>query len=1681
MVFVSKNVRNPTNFPKKQMLLINFNDYFIDLLWYNCLNKKGFSMPDTQILKDELFEKHKLYDVDSRLHKTIGKKIHDVFARLFKNTNINLDDFYFTAFDSDTPNAFMIDKANTQTHKYVIAVSYGLIKAVSRTEEFAAIIAHECGHVIWAELIGGENTIIQERSADIHSVDMMMNAGYNPRYVTVAQKKIFSHYSKNDDVSFDVHGNEYQRINDVKAYMTKIASEQGDFPSIENDAPDADWINFQNDVEKIHNEDGYDTFLEKQLKKKFNTKDLSKLDRLEVLKFLLEYINSSDTLSNRTRAVDLTTKLTQYDYSTKSDDEIKILQDIFIALSKHRSYFDTYEINHVLRKFRLDRFGPFQEQYENIENFIKYYDNEQKAIFYAQKICNLLWTVEYRADLNNSEYPFFEPLKEQNVGKMLPWKRLLSYQNADINLIFHYLCEDHIPSGGSWYSWIHNYNSKDYFCDENDIVIAYGEEAHRLYEERERKHLQKEFNSHLKTHTDCIHEIITCFENMIKYANGETNYEDFITSVNHAGPEYINDDFITMFLGYYNRISAFGDLYDKVDKYKLDYSAYFDFIDEIKNTNFYKKFILNTPEFALYPDFTTAPGVDYNYLLSRIRFLLNPVNFKKFNDFVMESLLTLFDDMTKSGQYIQKASYMYENLINSSVHFLNTRFDEKFLQNHDEKVSLFDKRAIACEEIRNQRIQQIIPKIIEHSVNNCDVSTRLPRFLPPVVHTELQSQAPSKLIENMMKSIGISSMPSNNNDLMLVLQYMTNSNKEDYTSNYHLRVLGNQAADHIGGNLISDEISSYIRSVLRPNANNITQLMYYLLAEYMRCGYKLDPIQMISYFENRKNENFSDEVCDIFGKYVTVDVFKPLSMLEKIELFEFMDMRNLFSEKIANKNKFIKIITDEVLQHKDTEFVAREIVLKILTRRCVTKYGKPMSDNDFEFADERERFIEFYAQYWAKKLGHDDGSDEYLERVKKFTDFVTSTTKIKDKYSYRNEMTEVRVFSKMIAEKLLDNVSNKVLAQERAAKMFGDAAKLRINGEKINSYDYYGRGAEAAFAILARKPARALATIKFLNKKISDESVQRLIDTCTEDSSDLQNSGFTSVINKQTLTIIHENFWNGDLPIRAYVMNRLLGAYTQDENKKLQLVIDTYFKPDSEYYNDAKIVLESVYKNLQDYERGLILSALLSSGQNDDASSMTNGQQVGRGLKMFFQAKGGAFVKFGQLLSYLPTLDSDIRKELASLREKANIPTRDELFNMLQTSLPEAEYKKISYVGKILGGGSIYVSVAVKYDGQDCVIALMRPHTRELMHDGIEMISNSINDMAMRDKKFKQLKNIVTQAKLSCESEVDIKQDYEKYQRAVKTYESLRVHTPSADYSPDVARWINYGATETGDNAFKIMEMAPGGSLISGEMDENEKHDMAMAYVALELTILLSGARWDTDRHAGQQNFYNKDFRDFCIGIFDTGAQMNADPVQRDKIMLGHLLYELIRGVRGGKKIADVLNNKIKTLDSVGKTFGFDTVYIDGVQRGLIALSDIIEYQKEIKDADGNIIQERRTLSESDLQNIIIAVLDSGVIDKTVKKTITAKALLNKLRILRPGWFKTLGEGINMTPSDISVEYTGETPEVSHITLLNKARAEIEKLIAKKRATQHLGIDKGLITKSDDNPDLVPFGELVRI
>ena len=101
-------------------------------------------------------------------------------------------------------------------------------------------------------------------------------------------------------------------------------------------------------------------------------------------------------------------------------------------------------------------------------------------------------------------------------------------------------------------------------------------------------------------------------------------------------------------------------------------------------------------------------------------------------------------------------------------------------------------------------------------------------------------------------------------------------------------------------------------------------------------------------------------------------------------------------------------------------------------------------------------------------------------------------------------------------------------------------------------------------------------------------------------------------------------------------------------------------------------------------------------------------------LRLMLQELGTTFIKFGQLLSYLPTLDSDIRAELAKLRDKANIPNRDELFDIMRGALPESEMAKIEHVDRVLGAGSFFVTVQVKYDGREIAVFAREGEAKKL-------------------------------------------------------------------------------------------------------------------------------------------------------------------------------------------------------------------------------------------------------------------------------------------------------------------------------------------------------------------------------
>ena len=846
------------------------------------------------------------------------------------------------------------------------------------------------------------------------------------------------------------------------------------------------------------------------------------------------------------------------------------------------------------------------------------------------------------------------------------------------------------------------------------------------------------------------------------------------------------------------------------------------------------------------------------------------------------------------------------------------------------------------------------------------------------------------------------------------------------------------------------------------NQNELLQLLdleiirkrffFEICAEYLRHGYMFDPVEVFiekdSFIPDRSiSDNCVGIISSAFERNMVIE---SLELKDKMALYQFFADRKLFSEKLANKNKWIKIITDEIIKTNSIQYA--EWILMRANYKDGSIYNR--SSNDIEFAVQREQLIDFYANYYAKQLGHDDKSPEFESQAQKIADEISGGL---------NGNEDNKKFSYQIAKDLLNKISEKILAQEEVAKIFDDAATRKISGKVAEKYDYYGRAVENALASLTQSPDSSKACIEFLNEKLTDNSINRFMDKI---NTILKGNYNEDYINKQSLTILHENFWAAGLEIRAYLMQKLLNGYSGGNSQKsVDLAIDLFFDKDSQYYDDAKLVVNSVYNNLEDYEKELILAAITAASQRDDDNNMTGGQVIGRGLKMFLATKGAAFIKFGQLLSYMPMLDSDIRKELSTMRDQAKIPSRMELINLIKQSMPVAEQEKISYVGKVLGAGSFFVTVQVKYDGKDAVVALKRPHTDKLTSTGMDLINRVIDDLAKADGKYRALKNIARQAQMSAESEINIEKDHEKYKNAVNIYESISVEMDGATWQPDVAKWLAYGTTENGENAYKIMEMAPGESLISADMTEQEKHDNALAYVTLELCILLSGNQWDTDRHQGQQNFYNSSFENFMIGIFDTGAQMDKKPKVFDKVMLGTLLYSLVASVKSGKSVSDALMQNVKKLDEFSEKLKKDTIYIDGVQRGLTALSDIIEYQKEIKDDNGNVIQESKSLTVDDFANIIGAIHKSGLIDNTVKRSVMAAAVLDNLIPSK----KTIAllKSLKAEPQgNIVVNYKPKQEQIL-LKRQNVSKQEQEDFIKSKQKLEHLGIKRGLTEKTD--------------
>lgn len=1663
----------------------------------------------TRILEDDYFEECRLFDENSLVNQLAAAKIETIFRKLFQNTKVDPDEFYFTIFDDEDSNAFFINKEQTiEKKKNIIAISRGLIKACHNEAELAGIIGHESGHYLWKELLGGQNSIFQEHAADLYAIDLLRNGGYNPRHHLAVCERLFSDYGrvKYNHISLGVHGNGLLRSDDIKDYMTKIANEEGDFPPLDN-VEDTDYKSFQEAIAQAFSKEGYYTYIEKCFQKELGTKDLSEIPVQDALRIMLQEMqNNNITIDKTVRFQQIFKIIETYAqknvFLNKTPELTKLCQEFFLEttnqiknISAQNNLQTKLNINEYMKQlisnnyqmlynFKLKKFGDFVTQSENIEHFVNF-QNKEDAVHWAEEMYKLSWTLEYCHAFTDDEYPHWTAKKEQNIGHPLPWNEILNFIVAEKNNVALSWAYDSLIYD------IHNYNRKYstqyddkdyignlYFSDKNKIVLAYGEEAKKMHKDAElanaiinykekcileRQQFQRNMNFYnalaLFAMTNNKEEKIQHISTILKTIQDiSINY---IVDYTESHPAYICNPEIDEIKQIWNDSPArqyFDNIYD-ADVINLAKMTY-----ENKNKEKNIKVLSELPEEDKPKYLSNVEDNNAIETIARSFRLSTNIYQKQKVVIALLQVANYLENMDANNEYTAEIYKIIGEIISVNCHIKNY-----LLQVPEKEVKLYATRYDLLNNDLIKYYNYSIAKSAKAIRTTCNSWHDYETIVPSIVSVSLKELVnprlkSSPLLDQIMETMGFDATLSYSENLSRLDNYI---GKEIILR--HSFDFGSSENKQLNNSIYDEKYIEYSIIKNQPCYDFIRfhkKFGVLILANNIKRNNSWDLKEAMKYLRLSDHADYHHPfVPDMLAESIQQgDKFNQLSLADKIYVYDVMEHLDLFSEKYANKEEFLHTIVREITNYPNHD-KAMEYAEKLLSGQYVHLDIAQNERRNIEFAQEVQLLIKFYAKGKSDELGIDDGSDEFFAKAEKCADTICADIPMLDYFG--QSKNNIKKFSPYITNQILNEISNNIVSQEMTAKMLANKGLVQFSGDDAEKYDIYARGALALVSALAKTPQHAKILIDFLNSKFTDKSVEKVFASLPA-RYDLQrgckiyiqefNIQKNFVYDKASLQMLHKNFWSANLPARAYIMKRILNAYTADESteegvkaKKLNLVVDMYFDKKSPYYNDAQKIINAFYNNLQDYELDLIFGALVSANQKDDNNKKIGGELIGEGLKMFFENKGPAFVKFGQMLSYLPQLDADIRRPLAKLRDKADIPTRDALFKLLNETLPDEELKKISRVDKILGAGSYFIIAQITYENKDHVVALMRPHAKELSASGMNTINNTIAYLSEQDNKYKVLQNVAYQAKISSESETDIESDFQKYLEAVKIYNDIKITTPNGEYTPRVAKWKSYGSGKDG-NVYKIMDMAEGEAMTSNKFSEQEKHDAAVAYVTLELCNLLSGARWDTDRHQGQQNFkavqeHENGFKNFIIGIFDTGAQIQHTPNKKDKIMLGEMLYGMARAARTGRSFSDYMIKKVMKIDKIGKKLKIDTLYIDEVQRGLITLSDIITYQKELKDENGNIIQEEKSLTSKEMGEIVNSILSSGLVDKTMIKTIKAKVILNKLRPLRKGWINSLSEGLKKIAPTIKIEKKNPSEDDNNlISRKNKPVDEIEKL-----------------------------------
>lgn len=1554
-----------------------------------------------QVLNTDDWEALRIIDEKSQTTQLVASKLREIVQRLLSGATgqYNIDDFEFLVSAVEDRNAFFINRSQTKNGKHVIGVTVEMIYMCQTEDELAAVIGHELGHFTYNQVFGNaNNTVYQERGADLHSVDLLIDGGYNPRAYQTVAKRLFrrpvSNMITNVLSSLGVHGGNFSRVEDIEAYMTYLKKERGELDAPAN-TDNSDWEQFLTQFTTLLNNDGYKSYIDQ----KWGSQIITQQNLARFLEFVARGLESGE-LDSEPRRMDVANKLNKFVQKNK-DVKIELTDAMRKNIETAAGHTATLPDNdakvtllralHSIYGRPLPLVGIFAEFATDLQKFIDTRNNNEMTAI-AQKWGPRLDALRTYSDFGTmfETMPMFVmPPQAKAVGQTLPYAQHL--QNPAIKDFMEAVFGLPKPvnevatfSGLTWP------DDKPYpfQADKGWVIIRVGAEV--------TKSLAQTAHNDFAAQLELMTNLFNVYRGTMKADDFWAKYPDEEKTI------------------------------DKILYYRYDLSVKSEYWDADAKM---------AAESDVYKAMAPAKVFGSSYRLLDEAFA--PMQDSVLFDNVINMLMTLIDKTTTKDRVVL--------LIHMYAKFKRTRY-----HGLDGIKQATDRYMRLCQKRYTQYIEP--EKFFDYFVNfNLDKT----------IDTQLRKGEPTPELDLVFDRLNVAP-PKNAADFEQRVRDIYEKSglfATHFPQYWFIRCMQQDLP-------VVDDMLYFFQGDQpqdQPAPSRIAQLRKLQWRHLTRS---------VSYMVGR-GPNKSPALTAEFAKYVRRHNLFPRDDFERaFEIYRRMDVRRWFSKDETNQSEYLWILIDGIKKlpvEKQEEFAFRllcgaydtneydEILLHRSEDKTITS-----------FPNQEMELMKIYVDAIYSWLGKDDGTYNYPVRLRH------AMQKIEAIDNMGNNINTA-LFSPVQKAKLYRMLSDKIVSQQKASQMLNTNAT--VADADIQRADDYGRGAEGFLAFLEDHSDIARNTIEFLNRRLTQDSVNaykaQLLSVA---------DGWSKVdewTTTELLEFFYNSFWNEGLAFRSVVMNKLLNRVSNNPyesaraHEQIMYVCDMHFPKDSPYRKDAELIFETAIMSFEPFERGLILAAIASADENKDEQHQNAAKSVGAGLRMFFENMGPAWVKFGQLLSYVPELPSEIRHDLGKLKDKADIPARWELFESIKSTLPDEVQKNIVHVDEILGAGSFWVTAKVQYvdvqsgTTQSKVLSLLRPNALKKSRSGFEVIEKTILKLAQEDEKYKPLLKVAHQAKVSAEFEVDVVYGNKQFERAKRLYGDMSVTIDGTEYKPNVADWQYYGVGKD-EVGYKLMDLARGQTLDKVEADTDARRKMALAYVTLELTNLFKGDVWDIDRHMGQQNFEVLPNGNVNINIYDTGAQMQRAPDATDKMLLADVLYDLMRAARLGMPLDLQIMETIKKLDTWEAKYKINTQYVGNVQKGLMALSDVIEYQKEIKDKDGNVIQERLSLSAADLANAVEAAYASPSTDAVIKMSLAGKILLNKLQPWRAGWKESLNEGIRTSKkpkNPVRVNITHGEIETNSVHL-DKPATEIEAIESGEADQKILGINKKYIRKS---------------